>query len=237
MMLGVATLTLGSSAAMVAQSLAQQHATTTLASATGNSGYSVPNRSHSLPMSLVSLKNRNCAFLSTFNGPTTHTRPFTTAVASVDSDQLNSSDPPTKNEANKYYFVVANAKFMLDEEEHFQEQLFERLRLFGERNMEQDFWLVIEPKFLDKFPNITKRLKRPAVALVSTNGPWITFMKLRLDRVLSDSFEAESLEEALAFNPTNLEFEKPEKWVAPYPKYEYGWWEPFLPPVQKEVKS
>lgn len=74
----------------------------------------------------------------------------------------------------KYYFVVANAKFMLDEEEHFKELLFERLRLFGERDKEQDFWLVIEPKFLDKFPNITKRLNRPAVALVSTNGPWIT---------------------------------------------------------------
>lgn len=73
----------------------------------------------------------------------------------------------------EYHFVVANAKFMLDEEEHFQEQLFERVRLFKERNMEQDFWLVIEPKFLDKFPNITKRLKRPAVALVSTNGTWI----------------------------------------------------------------
>ncbi|TKY47292.1 Ycf54 protein [Spatholobus suberectus] len=234
-MLGVATLTLGSSTTMVAQNQAQQHATT-LTSANGHKRQSVSNRTHSMPMGLVSHTNQNCSFLSSFKEPT-HARPFTAAVASVDSDQLNSSDPPTKNEATKYYFVVANAKFMLDEEEHFQEQLFERRRLFGERNKEQDFWLVMEPKFLNKFPDITKKLRRPAVALVSTNGPWITFMKLRLDRVLSDSFEAESLEEALAFNPTNLEFEKPEKWVAPYPKYEFGWWEPFLPPVQKEVKS
>ncbi|KAK7305576.1 hypothetical protein VNO77_43482 [Canavalia gladiata] len=225
MMLGVATLTLGSSTTMIAQSHHPQQY--------GSRRQSLSNRTHSLPMSLVSPTNQNCTFLSSLKGSTTHTRPFTTAVASVDSDQLNASDPPTKNEANKYYFLVANAKFMLDEEEHFQEQLFERLRLYGERNKEQDFWLVIEPKFLDKFPDITKRLRRPAVALVSTNGPWITFMKLRLDRVLSESFEAESLEEALAFNPTNLEFEKPEKWVAPYPKYESGWWEAFLPPVQK----
>lgn len=70
--------------------------------------------------------------------------------------------------------MVANAKFMLDEEEHFQEQLFERLRYYGENEKELDFWLVIEPKFLDKFPKITQRLRRPAVALVSTNGPWIT---------------------------------------------------------------
>lgn len=58
----------------------------------------------------------------------------------------------------------------------------------------------------------------------------IRYMKLRLDRVLQESFEAESLEEALASNPVNLEFEKPEKWTAPYTKYEYGWWEPFLLP-------
>ncbi|KAK4408760.1 Ycf54-like protein [Sesamum angolense] len=151
-----------------------------------------------------------------------------TAVAAVDS-----SDPTEKEVeeagSKEYHFVVANAKFMLDEEEHFNELLSERLRNYGERNKEQDFWLVIEPKFLDKFPNITKRLKRPAVALVSTNGPWIKYMKLRLDRVLQESFEADSLEEALASNPVNLEFEKPEKWTAPYPKYEYGWWEPFLP--------
>ena len=70
--------------------------------------------------------------------------------------------------------MVANAKFMLDEEEHFNELLYERRRNFGERNREQDFWIVIEPKFLDKFPGITKRLNRPAVALVSTDGPWMT---------------------------------------------------------------
>ncbi|KAJ4960446.1 hypothetical protein NE237_020356 [Protea cynaroides] len=142
----------------------------------------------------------------------------------------------TDEQTKKYYFVVANAKFMLDEEEHFQEQLFERLRLYGERNKERDFWLVIEPKFLDKFPNITKRLRRPAVALVSTNGTWITFMKLRLDRVLMESYEADGLEEALGSNPANLEFEKPENWVAPYPKYEFGWWEPFLPQGSNKTK-
>eukprot|EP00268_Persea_americana_P026034 TRINITY_DN25406_c0_g1_i1.p1 TRINITY_DN25406_c0_g1~~TRINITY_DN25406_c0_g1_i1.p1 ORF type:complete len:237 (-),score=42.49 TRINITY_DN25406_c0_g1_i1:1343-2005(-) len=159
------------------------------------------------------------------------------AVA-VDSNQLGSSDPPPQiEESKKYYFVVANAKFMLDEEEHFKELMSERIRLYGERNREQDFWLVIEPKFLDKFPNITKRLKRPAVALVSTNGPWITFMKLRLDRVLAESFDSESLEEALACNPTDLHFEKPENWVAPYPKYEFGWWEPFLPPGSNKQKA
>ncbi|KAL2895907.1 1 4-alpha-glucan-branching enzyme [Bienertia sinuspersici] len=62
-------------------------------------------------------------------------------------------------------------------------------------------------------------------------------MKLRLDRILSESFEADSLEEALASNPTKLEFEKPEKWLAPYTKYEYGWWETFLPPRSQQPQS
>ncbi|KFK27353.1 hypothetical protein AALP_AA8G372000 [Arabis alpina] len=42
-------------------------------------------------------------------------------------------------ESTKYYFLVANAKFMLDEEEHVQDQLFERLRHYREREKELDF--------------------------------------------------------------------------------------------------
>jgi len=143
--------------------------------------------------------------------------------------QLASTELDQKRKT-KYHYLVANAKFMLDEEEHFNELMCERLRNYEERNKEVDFWLVIEPKFLDKFPDVTKRLRRPAVALVSTNGTWITFMKLRLDRVLEGEFEAETLEEALSSNPVELNFGKPEKWTAPYSKYEYGWWKPFLLP-------
>ncbi|XP_031486494.1 uncharacterized protein LOC116254955 [Nymphaea colorata] len=161
-----------------------------------------------------------------------------TRAVAVESNQVESPQQPPEEEgksgAGKYYFVVANAKFMLDEEEHFKELMFERLRNFGERNREQDFWLVIEPKFLDKFPSITSRLRRPAVALISTDGPWMTFMKLRLDRVLYAEFEAESLEEALACNPVDIKFSTPEQWVAPYPKYDYGWWERFLPPTNQQ---
>ncbi|KAL1565668.1 hypothetical protein AAHA92_01367 [Salvia divinorum] len=190
-----------------------------------------PTKPFLLPLNKPLLKSPNSITSSSFLKSRTSVR---TAVAAVDS-----SDAAVKaggeGGSNSYHFVVANAKFMLDEEEHFQELMSERLRLYGERNMEQDFWLVIEPKFLDKFPNITKRLKRPAVALVSTNGPWITFMKLRLDRVLQDSFETDNLEEALASSPIDIEFEKPEKWTAPYAKYEYGWWEPFLPSKTSNV--
>lgn len=148
-----------------------------------------------LPMNLTLASSTSIFPLSTSSASS-----WKTAVAATDSDQLStdkvqgfSSSPSIilldaclcltrfwshcfniQQEASKYYFVVANAKFMLDDEEHFKELLFERLRNYGERNKERDFWLVIEPKFLDKFPNIVSRLRRPAVALVSTNGPWIT---------------------------------------------------------------
>ncbi|KAJ3682935.1 hypothetical protein LUZ60_013162 [Juncus effusus] len=158
-----------------------------------------------------------------------HSSSLSVRAVAVDSNKLDSSEPAQKEEKKRYYFLVANAKFMLDEEEHFQEQMFERRRLFEERNREQDFWLVVEPKFLDKFPKITQRLKRPAVALVSTDGTWITFMKLRLDRVLTGDFESDTVLEALDSNPTELKFDKPATWTAPYKKYEFGWWEPFLP--------
>ncbi|KAI4383548.1 hypothetical protein MLD38_009374 [Melastoma candidum] len=155
--------------------------------------------------------------------------PLAAAASSSSSSVVDQGESESRK--TRYHFLVASAKFMLDEEEHFKELLFERLRNYGERNKTQDFWLVVEPKFLEGFPDITRRLRRPAAALVSTDATWLTFMKLRLDRVLCDSYEADSVEEALASNPTQVEFDKPEVWTAPYPKYEYGWWEPFLPPA------
>lgn len=52
----------------------------------------------------------------------------------------------------------------------------EKLRMYGERNKEQDFWMVIEPEFLDKHPEVAKQVGRPAAALVSTDKVWITWV-------------------------------------------------------------
>ena len=85
-MLGVSTLTLGSSSKMVIQSQAQY---ATLAASNGKllafSGSKRQNLSSrmdsmALPLGLVARP----------------AGPFTTAVAAVDSDQLSSSDPPNK---------------------------------------------------------------------------------------------------------------------------------------------
>lgn len=62
-------------------------------------------------------------------------------------------------------------------------------------------------------------------------------MKLRLDRVLRGEFTADSREEALASQPVTAEFPEPEKWIAPYPKYEAGWWTPYLPAALANAKA
>ncbi|MTV29132.1 DUF2488 family protein, partial [Nitriliruptoraceae bacterium ZYF776] len=49
-----------------------------------------------------------------------------TSVAAANSSDIVEKETESKK---TYHFVVANAKFMLDDEEHFQEQLFERARL------------------------------------------------------------------------------------------------------------
>ena len=76
-----------------------------------------------------------------------------------------------------WYALVANAEFMLHDvqNEAFAEQLRERVRLFGEKDRKQDFFLVCEPAWLDaRFPQEAKRVGRPCVALVSTDKIWIT---------------------------------------------------------------
>ena len=57
-------------------------------------------------------------------------------------------------QATKYSFVIANAKFMLEDEEHIVEVLRERKRVFQEQEKERDFWVVPEPAFLDAMPDV-----------------------------------------------------------------------------------
>lgn len=185
----------------------------------------------SATLSAAALRSKHCSSTFARRNPSPHPLLPVRAVSAIQEPTTASPDEASATKT-KYYFLVANAKFMLDEEEHFQELLKERLRNFEERDRKQDFWIVIEPKFLENFPDFTKRLSRPAVALVSTDYLWITFMKLRLDRVLRGEIEAETLSEAVKSNPVNVDFEKPQTWTAPYTKYAGGWWTPFLPPQE-----
>lgn len=87
------------------------------------------------------------------------------------------ANPPQSFALQTWTAVVANAEFMLNDvqNESMAEQLRERVRFFNEQNRERDFYLVVNPTWLDaKFPQQAKQIARPCVALVSTDKMWIT---------------------------------------------------------------
>jgi hypothetical protein len=128
----------------------------------------------------------------------------------------------------EWYACVARADFFFDDvqNEALAEQLRELKRYYEEQNREIDFFFVCEPQWLDKFPE-SKRVQKPAVALVSTDKTWITFMKLRLDRVLKLDLGNMSIDEATKSTAEIPEYgDKP--WKAPYTPYSKGWWKVFM---------
>ncbi|KAL6762336.1 hypothetical protein V8C86DRAFT_1784739, partial [Haematococcus lacustris] len=132
----------------------------------------------------------------------------------------------------EWYALVASAEFFFNDaqNESLAEQLRERVRFFKEQGKERDFHFVPEPKWLDaKYPEQAKKVKRPCVALVSTDKNWIVFMKLRLDRVVRIDLGSAEQAEVLAVGGTVPEMKGPEKWTAPYPRYAPGWWNVFVP--------
>jgi len=90
-----------------------------------------------------------------------------------------------------YYYVLASQRFLL-EEEPLEEVLRERIRYYQEQEKEVDFWLVLQPAFLEApemAPN-KAACPQPAVAVISTNAEFITWLKLRLEFVLTGEFAA-----------------------------------------------
>ena len=94
---------------------------------------------------------------------------------------------------NTYYYAVASQKFLL-EQEPFEEVLKERRRYYQEQEKEIDFWLVKEPAFLNapELAEVKATCPQPAVAVVSTNSTFITWLKLRLEYVATGEFQAPS---------------------------------------------
>eukprot|EP00238_Polyblepharides_amylifera_P012669 CAMPEP_0196589556 /NCGR_PEP_ID=MMETSP1081-20130531/63907_1 /TAXON_ID=36882 /ORGANISM="Pyramimonas amylifera, Strain CCMP720" /LENGTH=212 /DNA_ID=CAMNT_0041912399 /DNA_START=71 /DNA_END=706 /DNA_ORIENTATION=+ len=130
---------------------------------------------------------------------------------------------PSATEEQRWGYVIANAKFLLFEEEHLAELLRERKRMFNEKEREIDFFIVTEPAWLDALPEkIKSNLGRPAAAIVTTDLTWNTFMKLRLDCVHKGEFDA-MMKDALASSDTVGEFKPPSTWTAPYNQYQQGW--------------
>jgi len=92
-----------------------------------------------------------------------------------------------------YYYLVASQKF-LTEDEPLEEVLQERRRHYQEQEREVDFWLVQQPAFLesDGLGDIKSRCPQPAAAVISTDKTLITWLKLRLEYVITGEFKAPS---------------------------------------------
>jgi hypothetical protein len=103
-----------------------------------------------------------------------------------------------------YHFVAASERF-LTEEEPLEEVLRERVRNYGEKDKVIDFWLVRRPAFLEapELGAMAAAVPRPAAAVVSSDEKFITFLKLRLEFVVTGHFEAPSatIADALASLP------------------------------------
>jgi Protein of unknown function (DUF2488) len=92
-----------------------------------------------------------------------------------------------------YYYVLASQRF-LTEEEPIDEVLKERTRNYHEQEKEIDFWLVNQPAFLEapELADAKAKCPQPASAIISTNPQFITWLKLRLEFVISGAFQAPS---------------------------------------------
>ena len=92
-----------------------------------------------------------------------------------------------------YHYLLASKKFLM-EDEPLEEVWRERTRNYQEQEKEIDFWLVPEPAFLEA-PELSEakaKCPQPAAAVISTSPQFITWLKLRLEYVLTGEFEAPS---------------------------------------------
>jgi Protein of unknown function (DUF2488) len=89
-----------------------------------------------------------------------------------------------------YYYALASQAFLI-EAEPIEEVLKERTRNYKEHSKEIDFWLVRQPAFLaaPEMAAIQAQCPQPAAALISTNKQFITWLKLRLEYVITGEFE------------------------------------------------
>jgi hypothetical protein len=92
-----------------------------------------------------------------------------------------------------YYYVLASQKFLI-QEEPMAEVLKERTRYYHEQEKEIDFWLVKQPAFLEspQMAEVKAKCPQPAAAIISTNAQFITWLKLRLEYVITGEFQAPS---------------------------------------------
>jgi hypothetical protein len=99
-----------------------------------------------------------------------------------------------------YYFILASQKFL--DGEALDEVLKERTRYYREQEKEIDFWLILQPAFLEapEMTTLKSQCPQPAGAVISTNPQFINWLKLRLEFVINGEFQApsETIPQAIA---------------------------------------
>jgi len=100
-----------------------------------------------------------------------------------------------------YYYLLASRRFLL-EEEPLEEVLKERVRHYSDQGKEIDFWLVEQPAFLEapELAAVKAKCPQPAAAIISTDIQIVTWLKLRLEYVITGEFQgpSETIPEPLA---------------------------------------
>lgn len=154
-------------------------------------------------------------------------------MAAVAQDAAPAQSTSASEKEEVWHALVCNADFLLNDiqNEAVAEQLREKKRFFSEQGKALDFFIVSEPAWLDaRFPKEAAQVGRPCVALISTDKIWITFMKLRLDRVLRLQLTGLERSEVFKSNGPVPKFTpKVPKCSSPYLSYASGWWEAFFP--------
>ncbi|KAL4421740.1 hypothetical protein ABPG77_002356 [Micractinium sp. CCAP 211/92] len=136
-----------------------------------------------------------------------------------------------KSKKQDWYALLASAEFFFNDAQNEQmaENLRERVRYLTEKGEEVDMLFVCEPEWLERlFPEEAKKIRRPAVALLCPDKNWMTFMRLRLDRVIQVQLKDMTAEEVATSTQPVPKFPPPAKWTAPYKPYAWGWWDRFM---------
>lgn len=93
----------------------------------------------------------------------------------------------------QYYFAIASKNFLM-KEEPIEEILRERTNHYKRINKDIDFWLVINPYFinLQQFADIKQQIISTPAAIISIDQQFIQWLKLRIGFVAIGQFESES---------------------------------------------
>nr|YP_009395080.1 hypothetical protein [Bryothamnion seaforthii]ARW63848.1 hypothetical protein [Bryothamnion seaforthii] len=92
-----------------------------------------------------------------------------------------------------YYFAIASQDFLLNQEP-VEEILRERTQYYKDLNKEIDFWLVINPSFINLMKGHNYlNTSNSFAAIVSLDKQFIRWLKLRISFVYIGSFRSKSI--------------------------------------------